>query len=147
MHQPSQHSHRTLYCAAAAFLLIIVALAWPFVRRYYIQRAFIADVKDFGGMVVMEPGGPAWLRDRLPGDLALCVDTPRVVHLENSPVDDAWLANLREHPTIEHLGLAATDITDAGAAHVHDMPHLRVLWLSGTNITDAGLSALDRLQE
>ncbi|QDT47383.1 Leucine Rich repeats (2 copies) [Symmachiella dynata] len=133
---------RTFYYSAIAIALLLAAVALPFAHHYYVQRSLITEVEGYGGSVVMEPGGPTWLRSWLPRELTYCFDTPREIHLANTTVDDDWLANLRDYPSLEMLGLADTNVTDAGLVHLSDMPHLQVLWLSNTAVSDAGLPSL-----
>jgi hypothetical protein len=71
----------------------------------------------------------------------------KYLSLQQTPIDDAGLAFVRNHDRLETLNLSNTQIGDAGLAHLAGLKHLKTLHLFSTNITDAGLPELSRLTQ
>jgi uncharacterized protein (TIGR03067 family) len=66
------------------------------------------------------------------------------LHLYDSKVTDAGLANLKGINNIEHINLSRTTTTDAGLAHLRGMTKLHLLIVTGTKVTDAGIAELKK---
>jgi hypothetical protein len=62
---------------------------------------------------------------------------------QDMPVDDAWLANLRNLPYVMSVLIASAEMTDAGLEHFRGMGSLRALFLRCPRLTQ---SAVDQLQ-
>ncbi len=62
---------------------------------------------------------------------------------QDIPVDDAWLANLRNLPYVMSVLIASTEMTDAGLEHFRGMGSLHTLFLRCPRVTQ---SAVDQLQ-
>src|SRR6516164_9285873 len=74
-----------------AILLFVAALGIQVWLRGHQQRAAVRTVKEARGRVVIEPGGPQWLRKQI-GDerMALLFDNVVEVDLDGSDFNDLW---------------------------------------------------------
>jgi hypothetical protein len=63
---------------------------------------------------------------------------------QDLPVDDAWLANLRNLPCVVSIMIASAEMTDAGLEHFQGMRSLQLLALRCPKVTQA---AVDQLQQ
>jgi Leucine-rich repeat (LRR) protein len=115
------------------------------------------EVSAWGGVVTLEPGGPAWMRAEA-GDRAMHVfDRLTVLGLNdkssphskdyklNNRVNDAWLDRLRELPDLRSLDIANADVHGPGLQHVGTLRSLESLNLTLLPISDDALGALSGL--
>jgi hypothetical protein len=104
------------------------------------QQEVVAEVERLGGRTEFQ--GVDWLKN-LVGDFAQLADRLRVIDLQNTPADDAFLTFLVKHPPrapyLMELNLAGTQITDKGLQALTGMEMLRRLDVSGTKVTNRGV--------
>lgn len=109
------------------------------------QQELTAEVERLGGRTNIEEA--IWLKPYV-GDFALLADRLRVVHLQGSAADDAFLTFLSEQPCrapyLTELNLAGTPITDKGLQALTGFDLLRRLDLSGTRVTSRGFQSVVR---
>jgi hypothetical protein len=112
------------------------------------------DVTELGGLVVVEGGGPAWMRS-LAGDPAMQV-FDRLVTLSlndktnphfkdyklNTRVNDAWMERLSGLPDLRALDVANMDVRGPGLRAAGTLRSLESINLTLTPITDESLGAL-----
>jgi hypothetical protein len=157
---------KRLAILAVSAILLASPMGW---LAYYRQAESPLDaLEKQGNSIRTEAIGPAWFRRyaekwNLPvpkrivqfdsstannKDLAIVAEerSLRVLFLIGSPVTDAGLAHLREHPNVWQVFIKDMRITDAGVQHLGQVPKLRALWLRGTEVTDAGLVHLKGLK-
>lgn len=120
-------------------------------------RVLEEDLKALKGAVAWEPGGPAWLRERV-GDAAM-KPFDRLVKIDlndrsnphakdyrlNTAVNDAWLEKLAGFVDVRSLDLANADVKGPGLKHVGTLRSLESLNLTLTPITDDALPHLATL--
>jgi hypothetical protein len=110
------------------------------VERHLRQQEAAAEVKRLGGRTEFQEAD--WLK-HLVGDFAQLADRLRVIELQNTAADDAFLAFLAEEPSrtpfLMELNLAGTRITDKGLQALTGFDLLRRLDVSGTKVTDRGV--------
>ncbi len=115
------------------------------VEQHLRQQEVVAEVERLGGRTEFEE--VAWLRQHV-GDFAQLADRLRVIRLQNTAADDAFLTFLSEEPSrvpyLTELNLAGTRITDKGLLALAGSEQLQRLDLSGTRITDRGFQAAVR---
>src|SRR6516162_7970557 len=128
-------------------ILGVVVLLLRIGVPYWRQDLLIKEVKRLGGSVTTHPRGPAWLRNLVGDEAMQGFDEVRGLSLAGTPIDDAWLAQLRRFPEIEALSLNSTVVGDSGMAHLAGVRRLRELDLFGTRVGDAGLERLKHLPE
>ncbi len=78
-------------------------------------------------------------------DIAAVATLPELRQLDlprSRSIDDASIAVLKEHPTLESLDLSDTGLTDGSLDILLTIPNLKSLRLIGTGITDKGLAKL-----
>src|SRR5690349_19632637 len=94
------------------------------------QDDLVAEIRTLGGYYSIDaetPGKPLikfWLR--------------------GTPINDTWLARLKESPTLSFLDLISTKISDAGLKHLMGLKNLRRLDLSFTKVTRRGVEKLQK---
>lgn len=107
------------------------------------QQELADEVTRLGGRTEFEE--VHWLKPYV-GDFVLLADRLRVIHLQNTAADDAFLSDLAQQPSraphLIELNLAGTEITDEGLQTLTGLEQLRRLDLSGTRITDRGFRAV-----
>jgi hypothetical protein len=79
---------------------------------------------------------------RGPGLESIAPSLHHTLTLDDTPIDDAGLAYLKNAKQLQHLNLRGTNVTDAGLVHLHGLPALIGIDLTGTQATDNGISAL-----
>jgi hypothetical protein len=140
-----QYSLRSLL---GLMLVCGVALAlWTiFVEPYRRQHRLIEAIKELEGSVSTEavetPLSVLFGSDYF-------VDIVSIDLLKQTPIDDAWMVNLRDTPRLRELYLRRAAIGDAGMAYVGRLEDLQSLGLIGTKVTNAGLvhvSGLHKLE-
>src|SRR5262245_49763686 len=96
-------------------VLIIATTAYLIHRRIALVREFQADVESHRGDVVVRPGGPESLDEWL-GDGARERYCPVVtsVSMDNTRIDDAWIAQLRDHPGVTALSIRRCPVRGSG---------------------------------
>ena len=82
------------------------------------------------------------LQDDDLGDLA-SIDSLRALYVDFFPIGDAGIKKLREHPNLQELGLAGTDVTDASLVDLASIAGLKKIRLANTEITGSGFSAIE----
>lgn len=106
---------------------------------YLRQQEVAAAVERLGGRAKFEE--TTWLRSYV-GDFVLLAERLRVIHLQNTQANDAFLSFLAEQPprvpNLVELNLAGTRITDEGLQSLEGFDQLRRLDLSGTRVTSRG---------
>lgn len=109
------------------------------------QEEVAAEVKRLGGRTEFEE--IEWLKPFV-GDFIVLADRLRVIQLQNTAADDAFLTLLTGQPPrtpyLIELNLARTRITDQGLQALPGLELLRRLDLSGTRVTNRGFQALVR---
>ncbi len=125
-------------------------------ERPITSERVVAAVEKLGGRVQrFTPPGRAPMAsvdfketDLTDADLAgLHLDTLddlRILHLSETQLTDAGLAQLKGLTHLQALHLSGTEVTDAGLAHIKEMSELRSLELP-QGVTDAGLARLQGL--
>jgi hypothetical protein len=115
------------------------------VERHLRQQEVAAEVQRLGGQTEFEE--PDWIMPCV-GDFVVLADRLRVITLQNTAADDAFLGFLAGQspraPYLTDLNLAGTPITDNGLQELTGLGLLRRLDLSGTRITNRGLQAVVR---
>src|SRR5262245_53886579 len=56
---------RPLWLGLATLVMVVVATGLRFGIPVWRQQAAVSAIEALGGSVQIEPGGPAWLRDRI----------------------------------------------------------------------------------
>lgn len=107
----------------------------------------IADVKEVGGTTKTEPGGPAWLRERV-GDEPMALFTrlvgvdlqdrniPIKSGIKNERITDEWLERIADLPDLRNLDISITVVKGPGLKHVGTCKNLETLNITLTLITD-----------
>ena len=107
------------------------------------QQEAAAEVKRLGGRTEFEEVD--WLRHHV-GDFTSLADRLRIINLEGTAADDAFLTFLAGQPPrtpyLTELNLAGTRITDKGLAALAGFDLLRRLDVSGTKVTNSGFQAI-----
>ena len=122
-----------LLCVAVVSLLFALVLPWIH------ERAQMKTVTEFGGQVFTEPRGQHLLRQIL-GDAV--TERAIYVHLNDSRVDDDWLANVQDLKHVEMISIASPNVTDHGLQHLKSMQNLTRLNFVGTKVTSDGVQML-----
>jgi hypothetical protein len=112
------------------------------------------EVAALGGLVTLEPGGPAWMRG-VAGDPPMRVfERLAVVSLNdktnphfkdyklNTRVNDEWLERVSGLPDLRSLDVANADIRGPGLRHAGTLRSLESINLTLTPITDDALPGL-----
>ena len=60
--------------------------------------------------------------------------------LPKTKVGDAGLANFKDRKTLTHIDLQDTLVTDTGLAYFKDCQNMEILWLSRANVSDMGMA-------
>lgn len=106
------------------------------------QQEVAAEVERLGGRTEFDEAD--WLKPHI-GDFVLLADRLRVIQLQNTAADDAFLAFLAGRPSrapyLTELNLAGTHLTDKGLQELTELKLLRKLNLAGTRVTTSGLQA------
>src|SRR5258707_18696 len=102
-----------------AVLLFAAALVLQIWLPGYHQRAAIRVIEEARGRVVIEPGGPKRLRDRI-GDerMAPLFDRVVEVNLDGREFNDLWMPVLSPITRLRRINLSGTQVTDAGLVHL-----------------------------
>ncbi len=112
------------------------------------------ELAEMGAKAVVEPGGPAWLRervgaepmrlfDRLAGlSLYMNVDAHAKDYKLNAKIGDAWVQRLAGLPGLRALNLENTDVRGPGLAAVGTLTSLESLNLTLCPVTDPPFEAL-----
>jgi hypothetical protein len=104
------------------------------------QQEVAAEVERLGGRTEFQEVN--WLKN-LVGDFAQLADRLRVIDLQNTAADDAFLNFLVEQPSrapyLMQLNLAGTRTTDKGLQLLTGFEMLLRLDVSGTKVTDLGV--------
>jgi curved DNA-binding protein CbpA len=115
------------------------------VETHLRQQEVAAEVQRLGGQTEFEETD--WLKHYV-GDFAQLADRLRVIRLQDTAADDAFLHLLAEQPPrtpyLMELSLAGTRITDKGLQALKGLELLRRLDLSGTKVTNRGVQAAIR---
>lgn len=115
------------------------------VETHLRQQEVTAEVQRLGGQTEFEETD--WLKHYV-GDFAQLADRLRVIQLEDTAADDAFLYLLAEQPPrapyLTELSLAGTRITDKGLEALTGLELLRRLDLSRTKVTNRGVQAIVR---
>ncbi|HVE40055.1 MAG TPA: hypothetical protein VNM14_09225 [Planctomycetota bacterium] len=127
-------------------------------RNHRKIEALRKDVGPLGGLVTLEPGGPAWMRSAA-GDAPMRLFERLVLvslndktnpHFKdyklNTAVNDAWLERIAGLPDLRSLDVANADIRGPGLRHAGTLRSLESINLTLTPITDDGLPALADLE-
>lgn len=112
---------------------------------YLRQQELAEEVERLGGRTEFEE--VTWLRSYV-GDFVSLADRLCVIHLQDTLVDDDFLAFLGQPsraPYLVELNLAGTSITDEGLQALVELELLRRLDLSGTRVTSRGCRLAIRL--
>lgn len=136
----------------------------PILRAAALHRrtsALARELAERGARAVVQPGGPAWLRERV-GDgplrlfdrltevsLYMRVDAHAEDYKLNAAIRDAWLERLAELPDLRRLDLENTDVRGPGLKAVGTLAGLEALNLTLCPVTDEGfvhLAGLTRLK-
>jgi hypothetical protein len=112
----------------------------------YRQQSAIREVQRAGGKVIVEHGGPEWLRSRLGNKCMTPFDDVLTINLSNSQITDTGMARLSGLTNLRELYLFDTDVTDAGLAYVQRLTNLEAIDLADTKVTDHGLEFLKSLR-
>ena len=117
------------------------------------------DIVALGGVISLEPGGPAWMQAAA-GDQAMHVFDRLVVlglndktnpHFKgyklNTKVDDSWLERVAGLPDLRSLDVANADVRGPGLRHVGTLRTLESVNLTLTPISDDALAALSGLAD
>src|SRR5579872_2968133 len=136
---------RPLWIGLAAFVLVVVAIAWQFGLPMYRQRVAIQEIESQHGTVTSRPGGPKWLRARLGDERMRIFDDVVVVDLAGRDPSSAALRHIDWLTGLETLHLDSAQLTDAGMINLKRLTRLQVLSLSGTQVRGAGLANLERM--
>jgi Leucine-rich repeat (LRR) protein len=115
------------------------------------------EVTELGGLVTLEPGGPAWMRS-LAGDPAMQLFDRLVTvsmndktnpHFKdyklNPRVNDAWVERVAGLPDLRTLDIANMDVRGPGLRAAGTLRSLESINLTLTPITDESLAALSGL--
>jgi hypothetical protein len=109
------------------------------------QQEVAAEVERLGGQTEFEE--PDWMMPCV-GDFVVLADRLRVIKLQNTAADDAFLAFLAGQspraPYLTDLNLAGASVTDKGLQELRGLRQLRRLDLSGTRVTSRRLQAAVR---
>ena len=81
------------------------------------------------GPYEMDPIGPAWLVERIPGDLARFLER-RVAVVVTSRAEPAWCGKLRH---LRRVRIEITPLPEAALVHLQGLGRLRYLVLAGTD--------------
>jgi hypothetical protein len=117
------------------------------VRQFHEQTEFIADLRDRGFRVVVEPVANEWLWRRLVGDLAVQVSEGYLANYDpvsrtySGPTRDE-MEQIAQWDSVRSLTLAGTHITDESLARLESLTRLEMLKLLQSNITDEGTKSL-----
>jgi hypothetical protein len=107
------------------------------------QLEVAAEVEKLGGRTAFEEVG--WLQHHV-GEFAQLADRLRVINLQGTAADDAFLTFLAGRPLrtpyLIELNLAGTQITDNGLQALAGFDLLRRLDMSGTRVTNSGFQAV-----
>lgn len=165
---PTRHLKPILW--GSAVLLGLAAASLAILLPDSRQEEAIREIERMGGIVIRDPGGPAWLREfagrratrffdsvylvnlqdtpLADADLALLneMDGPQRLNLRNTSVGDDGLKHLPAVTTLRALDLSENPVTDAGLAHLKNLRNLEYLYLADTRVTDAGLKELRGLE-
>ncbi len=116
--------------------------------------ALSKEVAALGGLVTVEPGGPAWMRTAAGDPPMRLFDRLVVVGLNdktnphfkdyklNAAVNDAWLERISGLPDLRSLDVANADVRGPGLRHAGTLRSLESINLTLTPITDDALAAL-----
>jgi hypothetical protein len=123
-------------------------------RQYRRIEALRKDVTELGGIVTLDPGGPAWMRSAVGDPPMRLFDRLVVVSLNdktnphfkdyklNTRVNDGWLERLAGLPDLRSLDVANADVRGPGLSHAGTLRSLESINLTLTPITDEALPAL-----
>ena len=152
----------------ASLLLLVGAAVLMIWLPYHREQAAIVAIERVGGAVIVEDGGPAWLREQIGDERMEVFDKvwrvwlsgkqvagimpavggltrPRELYLDSTPLTDAEMENLSGMTNLKRLNLARSKVSDAGLAHLRDMANLEWLFLDHTDVTGPGLQHLGGL--
>jgi hypothetical protein len=152
-----------------ALLVLVVAFAVPCSwlaakkRQSVRQREAVAAILHLGGRVmydfeypppapgetssrVIEPPGPAWLRNLLGINFLAAVVQVTLDSGSRGRFTDADMRHVQALTGLQDLILDNTGVSDLGLEQLTGLSRLRKLWLSGARFTDAGMECLSRLQ-
>jgi len=122
-----------------AVTLAAVFLAWlsPWIR----ERERIGFLSRFGWYVSTDARGQYLIRQFV-GDRFS--QRAVAVNLNDSRIDDEWLANLRGLEHIEVLLINSPNISNDGLRSLEDLTNLMSLHLCGTQVSNDGIERLRR---
>src|SRR5262249_12799891 len=107
------------------------------------QQEAAAEIQRLGGRAEFEEVD--WLRHHV-GDFSSLADRLRVIHLQGTAADDAFLTFLAGQPLrtpyLTELNLTGTRITDKGLPALAGFELLRRLDVSGTKVTNGGFQSV-----
>jgi hypothetical protein len=129
-----------------AFVIAEIGLSiW---LRYRREQQVIQKIKSWGGRVVVETGGPDWLRSLAGEDRIKRTKVfTRInsVALQNARIADSEIAHLSGLRNVRCLYLSSTGLTNAGLAALSGCTNVEVLRIDGTGVTDDGLVHLSAM--
>jgi hypothetical protein len=141
---------RPLWIGLFTGVLIVTATVLQIILPIWRQQRAIREIQRLGGRIVIENGGPEWLRARVGDEHMKYFDRVVKADLTVKAVDDSTLRHVATLDNLQSLWLGNSRITDDGLVHLRRMTQLEQLWLGNTRVTDAGLvqlKALGRLHE
>lgn len=157
-----EHSRRILKYAFVALTLGSIFL-WPAASAYraYQRREAITCIRAVAGpeiacglaastfeeqRLVLEPGGPPWLRRLMSEESCRTwIDREVSVDLSWSSATDADVLHLRYLTELRRLDLTGTRISDSSLSILRALPALEVLRLGTSDVTNTGLANLAAL--
>src|SRR5258708_2241571 len=113
-HESSFALSRWPWLFVPAILLLAAALVVQIWLPGHQQRAAIRAIEQARGRVVIEPGGPQWLRDRI-GDarMAPLFDSVVEINLDGREFNDLWMPLVSPITRLPPITLTGTQLTDA----------------------------------
>jgi hypothetical protein len=137
---------RPLWIGLFTGVLIVVATGLQIILPIWRQQRAIREIQRLGGRMVIENGGPEWLRARVGDEHMKYFDRVVGADLTVKSVDDSTLRHVAALDNLQALWLGNSRISDDGLVHLRGMAQLEQLWLGNTRVTDAGLVQLRTLR-
>ena len=137
----------SLMMFVALLVLLLVATLMSFWLPYYREQKVIQKIRDLGGKVEMETGGPEWLRQFVGNEELQNFEVFKrvfLVNLDDTPISNAGLATLCGLANPRILYLRGTDVSDAGVTYLSGLTTLGGLHLRGTAVSDSGVERLQK---
>jgi hypothetical protein len=127
-------------------VLVVVAAGVQFILPVWRQQLAIREIQRLGGRIVIQKGGPEWLRERVGNEHMKYFDKVVKADLTVKSVSDSTLRHVAALDNLKALWLGNSRITDDGLAYLRGMNRLEQLWLGNTRVTDVGLVHLGSLR-